>query len=822
VARAPAPDVLAELDGLRGLARALVRGDADADDLLQDAAIDAIEHPPAGDRPVRPWLAAVLRNRWRMDRRGRARRRVREDAAVAGDDDAAPAADDLLERARLLERLAQALVALEEPFRSTVMRRYLDGDSAADIARACGVPAGTVRWRLKAGLERLRAALDESAPRRAWMAALMPALAAPRVPALVKGAVVVKSKSMLVIAIVVALLAGAAVLVTTWPRGDARAPSTQASARAPATPAVRAPIALADHAHDGAQPPAAPDPLPGQGRATVERVALPGGALTGRVINWSTGDGVAGAELTFAADGGALTIASGADGGFALAPPAPGRYRLATVAAPGFLPYAPEWMHSSVHVELARDRRVAGVTVFLFPALDYYGRVIDAAGAPVAGAHVTLLGTPAGEQAIDRSVTEWTTDRDGRFTFHAADDAVLEAEHAGARGRARLDGGVAISKQLVIELGSLAARDQSITGRVVDGSGAPLPDVLVRALPARDPASADDGSRAPAFATSGADGAFALTGLDRGRYDLAAEDDERAPASAAAIAAGSRNVTLTLVDGEALAGAVATRDGAPVPAFTLLVYRKRGAERALVVARSIAEPGGRFAVRVAPGDYQLIAAATGWAPSPPTEATAGRASITLTVSAGATVRGTVVSRADGKPLPRARVMREAIGGGASAQPANAGTVTREDGTFELTGIPPGPVSLTIGAGDFHPRIEAGLTATDGATLGPLTIALAPLAPGETPTLELVGIGCQLAPDGDALRVVRVIAGGGAEAAGIVAGDHVIAVDGTPVTDLGIDGSIARIRGNPGTTVAIVIVRGDRTVPLMVERRPLKA
>lgn len=798
--------VLGELEGLRALARSLVHGDAEVDDLLQDTAIAVLQRPPASDdeRPVRAWLKAVLRNRWRMDRRSEVRRRAREHAvAIALGDGAgtsvAPAVDPI-DRARALEKLATALVALDEPFRTAVIRRYLDGHTAAQIARALGIPPGTVRWRLATGLARLRAALDERSPR--WPAAFAPLAGA-----------TVKTKTSMTFLVVLILLLG--VIGAVWFGRDQPAPVPVVAQPAHETVAVPklapprgAPITV----------PPLRDPLPGQGRAVVLASDAAGGLAAGRVINWSTGDGVANAELTFTSDGGASTVRTRDDGAFELAPAAPGRFVLSAIAAPGFLPYAPELLHSTVHVALARGQAVRGITVFLFPALDYHGTVVDARGAPVTGARVRLLGTPSGEQVIDKPQTEWTTDRDGHFTFHAADDAVLEAVRGNARGWARLDGDVVITRQLTITLGDAPARDQTITGRAVDASGAPIADVLVRATPS----GVHPGTRSTAFATSGPDGAFTLGGLDRDAYDLAAEAEDHAPASAAHITGGSHDVTLTLDAGLPLAGQVVDGNGEPAPSYTLLVFRRDGAARQLVVARSIVEPRGRFAVRLPRGAYELLAAATGWAPSAPTPASAGATDIRLTLSAGATLRGVVVDGADQRPIPYARIMREANGGGASAQPANAGTVTRPDGTFELTGIPPGPLSISITAGGHHPKIEAAMTASDGQTLGPITIALTQLAEGEQPSVELVGIGTALSADGDALHVDRVIAGSGAEAAGIVAGDLVTAIDGLPVAPLGIEGAIAKIRGVVGTTVAITLRRGDQTVQLVVQRRKFHA
>jgi carboxyl-terminal processing protease len=102
------------------------------------------------------------------------------------------------------------------------------------------------------------------------------------------------------------------------------------------------------------------------------------------------------------------------------------------------------------------------------------------------------------------------------------------------------------------------------------------------------------------------------------------------------------------------------------------------------------------------------------------------------------------------------------------------------------------------------------------------IPLTKLKPGEEPTLELVGIGIALGGGDEGLLVNKVIPGGGAEAAGVQAGDVVTAVDGASAVELGITGAVARIRGQAGTTVTLTVKRKDQLLSIVCERRPLKA
>lgn len=150
---------------------------ADADDLVQATYLRALEH--GGPAPARPsWLRAVLRNEQWMALRSHMRRDARERELEPEPSDDVEHVVHCLRIARLVHALVDGL---PDDLAVVVRARYFEGRSAAEIAQQLGIPAGTVRWRLKVGLDRLRDELDarHGGERLLWAGAFAPPLVAP-------------------------------------------------------------------------------------------------------------------------------------------------------------------------------------------------------------------------------------------------------------------------------------------------------------------------------------------------------------------------------------------------------------------------------------------------------------------------------------------------------------------------------------------------------------------------------------------------------------------------------------------------------------------
>ena len=169
------PESLAQyVEGVRRLAYSLLGNAADAEDVVQDTMVAALQSRATRASGPRAWLAGVTRNKVRNLMRASGRRRTHEVAAARGE--ALPSTSELVVRAAEQSRLLEQVVLLEEPYREAILLRYIEGKPPREIAAHLELPVETVRTRLRRGLERLRTRLDAAhgGMRERWQAALLP------------------------------------------------------------------------------------------------------------------------------------------------------------------------------------------------------------------------------------------------------------------------------------------------------------------------------------------------------------------------------------------------------------------------------------------------------------------------------------------------------------------------------------------------------------------------------------------------------------------------------------------------------------------------
>lgn len=165
----------ARLVAQRGFVRALARrlvAPAAADDVAQEVLTASLGAPPREAGALRSWLATATRQLAAKWWRSESRRGAREQAAAQRE--ALPSTAELVERVELEQELSRAVLALREPERTTLLLRFHEGLTPGEIAARVGLPADTVRARLRRGLEQLRTQLDGKYGARGWVAWLLP------------------------------------------------------------------------------------------------------------------------------------------------------------------------------------------------------------------------------------------------------------------------------------------------------------------------------------------------------------------------------------------------------------------------------------------------------------------------------------------------------------------------------------------------------------------------------------------------------------------------------------------------------------------------
>lgn len=154
------------------VARAILKDDADAEDALQDAYIDAYRHAGGfrGDAQVSTWLTRIVVNTALMRLRKERTHPVLVPFAStasdgrAGDDstmiDDAEAADGHVLRAEIRRMLERRIDELPVTFRAVFIMREVEDMTGQEVADALSLPVATVRTRLFRARALLRAALE--------------------------------------------------------------------------------------------------------------------------------------------------------------------------------------------------------------------------------------------------------------------------------------------------------------------------------------------------------------------------------------------------------------------------------------------------------------------------------------------------------------------------------------------------------------------------------------------------------------------------------------------------------------------------------------
>ncbi len=798
-------DLLAHAEWLRRLAGRLV-GPNDLEDLLQETWKAALRSPPRGEpEDARPWLARVLRNL--THNRWRSQTRAQRTVDALPESPQVPSTDELLDNARTERRLADLVLTLDEPYRSTILLRYYEGKSAAQIAAALGIPAGTVRWRLSEAIGRLRGKLDDEhgGDRARWRALLLPIAHLPMT--LAPGAALLASKKLIgVMALGLTLLvAGAASWLRPTPPAGAplgtavelavadRSPlvgflasaASLASAGAAEVegvvldpegrPAGGARVALSTVGHADIAARGAPVRASGDGRFRF------GDVTSGRYVATATDDRWAGAfsapfvlapggrhRITLRLQAGGQPIEGQIldEGGGAI----PGARVRAELGYPWSGPGAARGFEAVADAQgryrlLLEPREYtlraradgyaeASITaavdqplrrdVQLQPAAGVAGQVIDGrTRQPVADARVQLTTSPLGSG----SSLAGRTDREGRFQFGGVLAGTYQV-HAASGRNAGVGPPLSVAalqdvEGIVVEL----AEGLDLAGRITDGQGAGIGGVDV-AVQSGDLLLA--GTRTSTRTTT--DGAYRLAGLLPGSYRLSVDGGDVGYAGqerVVQLASGpAARQDVSLAPAPRLTGRVLGVDGRAARGVLVRLQPQDGSGQGPGVEPTVTDEEGRFALVLTDSGPMLLTCwdrGQGIARVPVELAPAARdRHFEVRLVQGASIGGRVRYE-DGAPAAGIGVAVTLQEGTTSYDSAS----TAPDGSFEVRNLAPGRYTVLA-------RRKAG----------PWNLWTS----REEPNLELVEVGASERKGG----VTLVLPRGGHQIAGVV-----LLADGSP-------------------------------------------
>jgi len=423
-----------------------------------------------------------------------------------------------------------------------------------------------------------------------------------------------------------------------------------------------------------------------RGEAATDLTLTEGGFVTGRLVD-GVGKAVTGRVRLSSLDGVVLHVLihhlvetqAGSDGRFVLGPTPPGDLVL-QVSAPGFAPRVVETAAAS----RTRGTDLGDVVLESGPVLR--GVVQDRQGAGIAGATLRAFSFGRGPTLP----AEAESDEAGAFVLAGLAAGTLDVT-ARAPGYASSRQTVTVGTENVVF--ALDAGG-TVVGAVVDGKGQPVSGAMVRAV------ADGDETEIPAMGlASDGDGRFTLYDVRPGRYVVDARAAGYAPGNVSGVrvsAGGATDVgTLRLRSGGVLQGTVT--DSAYEPISGASVRVETGSFTGPGQSTQTDGAGAFQIAGLAAGHLDVVAQHASFAPARLAGVTIdpeGRpAEAAIVMTRGGRVEG-VVRRRGGQPFSAGRVMVLSRPEQRGFDPRSAQPI-REDGSFVLEHVPPGPSWLSV-------------------------------------------------------------------------------------------------------------------------------
>ena len=155
------------LPGLFRIARAILRDDSSARDVVQDACVHAWRELPRLRDPgaLDAWLSQIVVNGCRSALRRQRRMAVREimvdDVAALEETHRSPLASPTLgDQVVAAEAVRRAFARVGVDDRALLVLHYVEDRPLAEIAASLRIPVGTVKWRLSRARHALERALE--------------------------------------------------------------------------------------------------------------------------------------------------------------------------------------------------------------------------------------------------------------------------------------------------------------------------------------------------------------------------------------------------------------------------------------------------------------------------------------------------------------------------------------------------------------------------------------------------------------------------------------------------------------------------------------